>query len=76
MGVDRVGGVKREGEAGILERSGMLKTETFSPLFPFFSLLARPSRSHVPNSRVLLPLLKLPPRLLLGDEDLLLLSGF
>ena len=35
MGVARVAGVKREGETGILERAGMLKTGTFSPLFPF-----------------------------------------
>ena len=35
MGVAPVAGVKREGEAGILEPAGMLKTGTFSPLFPF-----------------------------------------
>ena len=35
--------------------------------FPFFSLLGRPSRSHAPRSRVPLPLLKLPRRLLLGN---------
>ena len=35
MGVARVAGVKREGETGILERAGMLKTGTFPPLFPF-----------------------------------------
>ena len=35
MGVAPVAGVKREGEAGILERAGMLKTGTFSSLFPF-----------------------------------------
>ena len=53
MGVARVAGVKREGEAGILERAGMLKTGTFPPLFPFspsfpfFSLL---SRAQFPRS--------------------------
>ena len=67
MGVARVAGVQREGETGILERAGLLKTGTFTPPFPFFSLLARPSRSHALNSRVLLPLLKLPRRLLLAD---------
>ena len=34
MGVARVAGVKREGEAGVLERARMLKTGTFPPLLP------------------------------------------
>ena len=36
MGVARVAGVKREGEAGILQRAGMLKTGTFHPLISLF----------------------------------------
>ena len=66
MGVAHVAGVKREGEAGILKRAGMLKTGTFPPLFPF-SPSSRAPRALTPNSRVLLPLLKLPRRLLLAD---------
>ena len=67
MGVARVAGVKREGEAGILERAGMLKTGTFPPLFPFSPSSRAPRALTRPISRVLLPLLKLPRRLLLAD---------
>ena len=46
MGVARVAGVKREGEAGVLERARMLKTGTFPPLLP----LSPSSRAQFPRS--------------------------
>ena len=58
--------LKKEGEAGILAREDVENRDRFRS-FPFFSLLVRPSRSHAPRSRVPLPLLKLPRRLLLGN---------
>ena len=58
--------LKKEGEAGILAREDVENGNLFVS-FPFFSLLGRPSRSHAPRSRVPLPLLKLPRRLLLGN---------
>ena len=58
--------LKKEGEAGILAREDVENRDRFRS-FPFFSLLGRPSRSHAPRSRVPLPLLKLPRRLLLGN---------
>ena len=70
-----VAGVKRGKESKILARDDVENGNLFLS-FAFFSLLARPSRSHAPNFRVPLPLLKLPRRLLLGDWALLLLSGF
>ena len=61
MGVAPVAGVKREEEAGILEFAIMLKTGTFSPLFPFSPF----SRAQFPRSPS--PFKAVTYRLLLGD---------